>query len=128
MFLQRGSQSLSVWLGALTPLSPSTLDAWASPWMPGLHPGRQRSSFVLSWLSQCSGPSPARGLATAGRDSAVGKVGGRHDVRARVGLRGWTGARPSDLWGDLLPRGPLPALPGASTVRDGCLGLPSKTS
>ena len=32
MFLQRGSQSLSVWLGALTPLSPSTLDAWAPPW------------------------------------------------------------------------------------------------
>ena len=84
---------LSVWLGALT--TPSTQALWTS----GLHPGRQRSSFVLRRLSQCSGPSPARSLATAGRDMAVGTVGGRHDVRAWVGLRGWTGARPSDLEG-----------------------------
>ena len=82
-----------MWLGALT--TPSTQALWT----PGLHPGRQRSSFVLRRLSQCSGPSPARSLATAGRDMAVGTVGGRHDVRAWVGLRGWTGARPSDLEG-----------------------------
>ena len=52
----------------------------------------------------------------------MGTVGGRRDVRA------WSGARPSDLGGHLLPWGPFPALHGVVMVRASYPGVPSKTS